>query len=198
MAGKKLESLVGDEILINRSYLPVEQADTLFSKLLQNIPWQEETLHIYGRSIRVPRLMSWHGDKQAEYRYSGQNHTPLPWTSELKALKHQLESSLSVPFNAVLLNLYRNGTDSMSWHSDDEPELSDFPVIASISLGAARDFQFRHKQDKSRKLSVNLPHGSLLVMQNSCQQNWQHQIPKRKRVFAQRINLTFRYIHRIT
>ena len=191
---QRFESLIDDEILLCEDYCPTSAANSLFNELLENIPWYQENLFIYGRSIDVPRLMSWHGDEGADYRYSGADHQPLPWTSPLQKVREQLQQDLKADFNAVLLNLYRNGNDSMSWHADDEPELGKQPLIASLSLGEERDFQFRHRFDKNRKFTVSLPHGSLLIMQNECQRHWQHQLPKRKRVTQSRINLTFRSI----
>ena len=188
------EILLDDDALLDRCFLTSTQADSLLQSFLQRIDWQQETLFLYGRSVQVPRLVAWYGDAQASYRYSGKAHDPLPWTSELLELRAMLKSRLKVEFNAVLLNLYRNGHDSMSWHADDEPELGEQPVIASVSLGAERDFQFRNRHDPSLKNSLSLPNGSLLVMHNDCQRNWQHQLPKRKRCSEARVNLTFRKI----
>lgn len=188
------ERLLDGDALLEREFLTGNRADSLLQSCLQNIDWQQETLFLYGRHVQVPRLVAWYGDAQATYRYSGKNHIPLPWTGTLSSLKKMLESRLQVEFNAVLLNLYRNGDDSMSWHADDEAELGEQPVIASLSLGAERDFQFRNRHAPDRKLNISLPHGSLLVMRNDCQRNWQHQLPKRKRCSEVRVNLTFRRI----
>jgi alkylated DNA repair dioxygenase AlkB len=188
------ESFLDGDVLLDRGYIARHQADSLLQVFQQAIDWQQETLFLYGRSVLVPRLVAWYGDEQAAYRYSGRSHIPLPWTKELLHLREMLEDRLQVEFNAVLLNLYRHGNDSMSWHADDEAELGEKPLIASISLGAERDFQLRHRNAPGLKISISLPHGSLLVMQNGCQSNWQHQLPKRKRCKEARVNLTFRKI----
>lgn len=191
---KQMQTIVENEIYLKPDFLTEAEADSCFTRLLKTTAWQEETLFIYGRFIKVPRLMSWHGDAQAVYCYSGKTHNPLPWTSELLELKQLAEDFAQSEFNSVLLNLYRNGADSMSWHSDDEKELGDKPLIASLTLGAVRDFQLRHRRDKNHRLNLQLPHGSLLLMKNTCQQSWQHQLPKRQKVTRARINLTFRLV----
>jgi alkylated DNA repair dioxygenase AlkB len=188
------EILLNGDVTLYQHFITEHQADSLLQSFQQTIDWQQETLFLFGRSVLVPRLVAWYGDEHATYRYSGKTHVPLPWTQDLVRLRVLLENYLQVEFNAVLLNLYRHGNDSMSWHADDEDELGEKPVIASVSLGAERDFQFRSRCDKSQKISISLPHGSLLVMQNGCQSNWQHQLPKRKRCKEARVNLTFRKI----
>ncbi|MBN8618629.1 MAG: alpha-ketoglutarate-dependent dioxygenase AlkB, partial [Anaerolineae bacterium] len=101
----------------------------------------------------------------------------------------------SAPFNSVLLNLYRDGNDSVGWHSDDEPELGTNPVIASLTLGAARAFQFRHRTNRDLRVNLELTHGSLLIMAGATQHHWHHQVPKTRKPLPPRINLTFRVIH---
>jgi alkylated DNA repair dioxygenase AlkB len=126
--------------------------------------------------------------------YSGITVEPKPWTDPLKQIKERVEEVAEVNFNSVLLNHYRNERDSVSWHSDDEPELGKNPVIGSVSFGDVRDFQLRHKTNKSMKINEKLPHGSYLEMAGSTQHHWEHQIPKRSRKIGPRINLTFRII----
>lgn len=141
----------------------------------------------------MARKVSWHGDPGCAYTYAGSRKSPQPWTDSLRALKDRVEAAAGVPFNSCLLNLYHAGTEGMGWHSDDEPELGPEPVIASLSLGAARRFLFRHRVEKTR-VEVRLEHGSLLVMRGACQRLWQHSLPKALRVREPRINLTFRRI----
>lgn len=184
----------GQDLLLFRKLLEPTAADVLLASLLASIDWQTEQLKLYGRQITVPRLMAWHGEPNVHYRYSGVDHVTRPWTRELQEVREVIESRAGHTFNSVLLNLYRDGNDSMSWHSDDEPEMGEQPVIASLSLGAERDFQLRHRQHPERKLTINLPHGSLLLMRGNLQRDWQHQLPKRKRVTEPRVNLTFRHI----
>ncbi len=154
--------------------------------------WQARTARIMGRSIPVPRLTAWYGDRR--YGYSGIVHEPLPWTGSLLELKTIAEKFAGISFNSVLLNLYRNGRDSMSWHADDERSLGSDPVIASVSLGAERVFQLRHHDDPTQRLSLSLPHGSCLIMAGGIQAHWRHQLPKTAKPIGPRINLTFRSV----
>lgn len=150
---------------------------------------------MYGRELLSPRLTAWYGDPGGEYSYSGVSHTPLAWTAPLLRLKHQVELATEAKFNSALLNLYRDGNDSVAWHSDDERELGPRPQIASLSLGAQRTFSLKHKARRDLpRVDLELTHGSLLWMGGTCQQHWLHQIPKRKRVTEPRINVTFRWI----
>jgi alkylated DNA repair dioxygenase AlkB len=79
----------------------------------------------------------------------------------------------------------------VSWHADNEPGLGPEPVIASISLGAVRRFQLRHRR-RTERVALDLPHGSCLIMAGATQHHWLHQLPKIARPVGQRINLTFR------
>jgi alkylated DNA repair dioxygenase AlkB len=142
-----------------------------------------------GRRLPIPRLTAWHG--QAGYVYSGIRMAPAPWTPPLLELKDIAEALAGQPFNSVLLNLYRHGRDSVSWHADNEPGLGRNPVIASISLGAERRFQLKHRRTGER-LSVDLAHGSCLIMAGATQHHWLHQLPKIAQPVGPRINLTFR------
>ena len=161
----------------------------LFRALMETTDWRQETATVMGRRIPIPRLTAWHGE--AGYVYSGIRMTPLAWTPPLMELKEVAEALAGEPFNSVLLNLYRDGRDSVSWHADNEPGLGRKPVIASISLGATRRFQLRHRQTKER-VDLDLPDGSCLVMAGAIQHQWLHQIPKTARLVGPRINLTFR------
>lgn len=163
--------------------------------LLSEISWQQDTLWIAGREVLVPRLQCWMGDLGSNYGYSGIRLEPEPWNDLVLEIKADVEERSGQAFNSVLLNLYRDGRDSVSWHADDERELGADPVIASVSLGETRRFDLKHKTDKSReRLRLDLPHGSLLIMGKGIQNNWLHQIPKSNYVSSPRINLTFRQI----
>ena len=179
----------------NPNWIAQTQADELYRELANCLPWEQPVITVFGRSNPIPRLQSWHGDPNASYRYSGHDHAPQPWTSALSSLREHLQTELKTPFNAVLANWYRNGNDTMGWHSDDEPELGPTPTIASISLGAERSFRLRHRHNHQQTHSIELSHGSLLVMSEHTQDHWQHSLPARKRVQTGRINLTFRYVH---
>lgn len=172
------------------------EADALFEALKMGIAWEQKSIKLYGNVMQMPRLTAWYGDPGAIYTYSGISETPLPWTPDLMQIRDRLDSEVGVQFNSVLLNYYRGGQDSMSWHSDDEPELGQNPVIASVSFGAARKFQFKHRSNPELRAAVELTHGSLLLMRGPTQHHWKHQVPKSARPLAPRINLTFRVIQR--
>lgn len=173
-------------------YYSGEKANTLFQRLHDETSWRQEVIKVYGKSYPTPRLSCWMGDASLDYRYSSMTMTPVPWTELLLKIKAELEVRSGETFNSVLLNFYRDGQDSNGWHSDDEVELGSEPVIASISLGAARDFHMRHKQTK-QKVALTLDNGSLLMMRGATQRCWQHHVPKRANAEG-RINLTFRTI----
>lgn len=174
-------------------FYPTEQADVYFRQLYQALDWQQEQLFIYGRWLKVPRLMAWYGDAEATYRYSGVEHRPLPWTAELQAIRGDMEAFCKQNFNSVLANLYRDGRDSMGCHADDEKELGTHPIIASVSLGETRLLRFRHAKS-GRKLEFDLSHGDLLIMAGALQHHWRHELPKTRKPKRARINLTFRRI----
>jgi alkylated DNA repair dioxygenase AlkB len=188
------------EICFDGAFLPVAAADLLLAQLLCEIDWQQRSITLFGKQIPQPRLVAWYGDPGASYTYSGLTWEPLAWTEALRSLKSQVETAAGsmlgrrVEFNSVLLNLYRDGQDSMGWHSDDEPELERNPEIASVSLGATRRFALQHKRRKALKHRLDLTHGSLLVMAGETQHHWRHQVAKTTKVLEPRINLTFRYV----
>jgi alkylated DNA repair dioxygenase AlkB len=169
--------------------LPPADADRLLEALRDGIAWRQEVATVMGRRLPIPRLTAWHG--AAGYVYSGIRLTPAPWTAPLLELKALAEAIARQPFNSVLLNLYRDGRDSVSWHADNEPGLGQNPVIASLSLGAVRRFQLKHRRLPER-LTLDLPHGSCLIMAGATQHHWLHQLPKTKAPVGPRINLTFR------
>ena len=170
------------------------EADALFAALHAEIPWQQHRLKIFGREVAAPRLSCWIGDADAVYTWSRTRFVPLPWTPTVARLRDDLAARLGIRFNSVLANLYRDGRDSMGWHSDDEPELGVQPRIASLSFGAERTFRLRSRATREAVLSLDLAHGSLLVMAGDTQLRYQHALPRRAGVHAPRINLTFRWI----
>jgi alkylated DNA repair dioxygenase AlkB len=185
------------EIHYHDSFLTVPAANEWLSKLMRDLQWQEETLFIAGRSVRVPRLTAWYGHPEAKYRYSGRTHDPLAWNQALLTLKDHVEALCGSSFNSVLANFYRNGNDSIGWHADNERELGPRPRIASLSLGAERIFEIRHNLTREI-LRLPLHSGSLLIMSGDFQSCWQHRIPKQRAILAPRINLTFRHIVPLT
>lgn len=179
------------------SYYPdfIAHHESVYEALLDKLEWQQDTISMYGKPVKIPRLNAWYGDSNAHYAYSGLALSPLAWTPLLLDLKQQLEQFLDCSFNSVLANHYRNGQDSVAWHSDDEQELGHEPLIASLSFGATRSFTLRHKFNEDQApVKIDLAGGSLLVMAGTTQRCWQHQLAKTRSVVAGRINLTFRQI----
>ena len=174
-------------------FIPNPEADRDMQRLMNEIQWRRETLTLFGKKTEVPRLVGWHGDPGAIYRYSGVTHRPLPWTNTLLALKQQAENACQHAFNSVLVNLYRNGRDAMGWHSDNEKELGTNPRIASLSLGATRLFKLRHTKT-GETVTIPLNSGSLLIMGGELQHHWRHSLPRTTKIDSPRINLTFRHI----
>jgi alkylated DNA repair dioxygenase AlkB len=171
--------------------LPFDQANEYFDSLLQNIPWKNDEVSVFGKRIVTKRKTAWYGDSNYVYIYSNTIKQALPWTKELVNLKQIVENLSNTKFNSCLLNLYHDGNEGMGWHSDDEKSIEENSTIASVSFGAERKFCFKHKQNK-KIISVLLEHGSLLLMKEVTQKNWLHSLPKSKKVTLPRINLTFR------
>ncbi|MBV2130673.1 alpha-ketoglutarate-dependent dioxygenase AlkB family protein [Arsukibacterium indicum] len=175
------------------AWMPASDAALLQATLSASLNWRQEQIRIYGKTVKIPRRQVWMGEPHCSYRYSGVCFNPEPWHPALQRLAAEISAAVAFPFNCVLLNLYANGQDHMGWHADDEPELGDAPVIASLSLGASRRFDLQHRTN-GHQLQLQLENGSLMLMAGKCQQHWQHRLPKQSRVSAARLNLTFRYI----
>lgn len=169
--------------------------DRFMETLLREIAWRQEAIRLWDKQYLQPRLSAWYGDAGARYTYSGMTLEPIAWTATLLRIKEDIEAASGHRFNSVLCNLYRNEQDSVSWHSDNEAEFGDKPVIASLSLGETRVFKFRHRRRKEQKrLALELTDGSLLIMAGATQQCWQHAVEKERYPCGPRINLTFRHI----
>ncbi|MBB2146829.1 alpha-ketoglutarate-dependent dioxygenase AlkB [Pedobacter sp. LMG 31464] len=188
-----IQKITDGEYNFEPNFYNKNEADRLYNVLLQNVSWKQESMNIYGKKINLPRLTAWYGDTEKYYSFSGIHLQPLPWLPELSKIKEKIQQFANAEFNSVLLNLYRNGNDSISWHTDAESELGINPIIGSVNFGETRKFQLRHKRT-NEKIEIDLNHGSGLVMQGSLQHHWQHQVPKISRPAEQRINLTFRFI----
>jgi alkylated DNA repair dioxygenase AlkB len=182
------------EVTFYPEFFSAEESSTLFQQLVDQIQWKQELARFGGKAVPLPRLTAWYGDEGKSYRYSGITVNPIPWTPLLLSIKERVEAASQVKFNSVLLNFYRGERDSVAWHSDDEQELGQNPVIASVSFGATRKFQFKHKTNTDQRLAVDLTPGSLLLMAGATQHFWKHQIPKTTKPVDPRINLTFRVI----
>lgn len=195
-----LESTIG-ETLINRDgevifYQEIfndKQSEYLLNILQNEIAWRQDYIKMMGQILPLPRLTAWYGDSDKSYTYSGINMNPLAWTDTLLYIKERAETLAGTKFNSVLLNFYRDGRDSVAWHSDDEPELGKNPVIASVSFGSTRKFSLKHKQEEDI-INLELTSGSLLIMRGATQHHWLHQLPKTNHNISARINLTFRNI----
>lgn len=186
--------LTDARVTYHPSFFPSEIATDYFGRLLDETNWRQDDIRVFGKVYPQPRLTALFGEDGRSYSYSGITMHPEPFTPLLLEIKTAVERISEETFTSVLLNLYRDGSDSNGWHSDDEKELGTNPVIASVSLGAKRVFHFRQKANKKQRFSIDLEHGSMLLMAGSTQHCWQHQLPKSKRVLKPRINLTFRKI----
>jgi alkylated DNA repair dioxygenase AlkB len=172
-------------------FLDSQAADEVFAALLAELPWERRMAEVYGRQVRVPRMELWIAE--APYTYLGRTYKPRPWTPMLVQVKKKIEYATSNQFNSVLLNRYESGSDSVGWHADDEPEMSPEHPIASLSLGATRSFQMRRGDGPIQ--TIELGHGSLLIMHAGMQQEWKHRVPKTKSLCGRRISLTFRWMN---
>jgi alkylated DNA repair dioxygenase AlkB len=179
------------ELLYYGIVMSGQQANQYFNALMATIAWRHDEAVVFGKRIVTKRKVAWYGDAGFDYTYSGITRQALPWTEELLQLKQLAEERTAAPYNSCLMNLYHDGNEGVSWHSDDEKTLKHHAAIASISFGAERKFSFKHKK-QPLTASVLLQHGSLLVMQGATQTHWLHSLPKTTKVTKPRISLTFR------
>jgi len=183
-----------DLLVYKPAVFSVAESNRFLKAFIETTPWKQEIVQMYGKAIKTPRLTAWYGDNHKAYVFSGNKYDPLPWTPELLEIKSRVEPVANTEFNSVLLNYYRDGNDSVAWHSDDEYELGFKPTIASVSFGQERRFDVRQKADHAYKYSVLLENGSVLLMKGDLQQLWHHRIAKSTRPMKPRVNLTFRVI----
>jgi alkylated DNA repair dioxygenase AlkB len=182
------------DVALDPHWLPVDEADALLRDLLATVPWETHRIRLFGREVDSPRLSCWIGDPDAAYTYSGTRFEPHPWPAALRPVRTRVGAACGADFNSVLANLYRDGRDAMGWHRDDERELGDRPVIASLSLGATRRFVLKHVSDPSRRRAIDLAPGSLLLMRGETQRHYRHALPRTAKAVGPRVNLTFRRI----
>ena len=194
MSGAGVRSVLEPGAITLWPDLFARESAELMDRLCAEAEFSRHVVRMFGREIPAPRLSAWHGERGCSYRYSGVRYEPLPLGPVMQSLRARIEALCSQPFNCVLLNLYRDGTDSMGWHSDDEPELGPDPFIASVSLGAPRRFLLRSRSEPRRHHECVLGDGSLLLMEPPLQAAWQHALPKAKAVAGPRLNLTWRFI----
>lgn len=203
----ELIAVDGGTLVLIEDWLDPIAAEQWFSRLRQTTAWEQSSIVMAGKPVRIPRLNAWYGDPGMAYAYSGKRFEALPWSEALGRLKAKVQQTVDgytlnptspgqqthFEINSALLNLYRNGNDSVAWHSDNEPELGPCPQIASVSLGATRRFVLKHRRDES-KIELALSGGSLLLMLGDIQGRWWHSVPKTRKPVGERINLTFRQV----
>lgn len=176
-------------LMLREGFIPRFEADRYYEHLLKVTPWREYQMSMYDKVVTAPRMIAWYGTAEEA------GESALAWTPELLELKHSVERETGLEFNAVLLNLYRNGNDSVSWHSDKEHLIGQNPNIASVTFGQTRPFRLRHKIKKAvPQLEIPLHHGTLLLMHGTTNTYWEHHIPKSAKAMLPRINLTFRQV----
>lgn len=184
-------------VTLSRAFVPEPEASAIYSRLIDEVTWEQGHVRFFGKLVPEPRLSAWFGER--DYTYSGRTVKRAPFPPTVASLLRRVEATTKAEFNAVLVNRYRDGRDSMGFHSDDEPELGRHPLIASLSFGVARRFVLEKKKGgaEARATSlfeVELGHGDLFVMGGACQELYRHAVPKQLRVQGERVNLTFRRI----
>lgn len=194
--GEAIKHSIGDaQLLEYPQFIEPAEATQMLETLIADIPWQQESLRIAGKLRAIPRLQCWMGDEASNYGYSGVRLTPCPWHQTVKIIHDRIADLSGNTYNSALINYYRDGQDSVAWHADNEDELGDTPVIASVSFGAERVFEIKqNRQTPAKKYKLVLRHGSLLIMGSTMQRHCLHQLPKEKGLTEARINLTFRNI----
>ena len=171
-----------------------DEADEVYRLALDDIQWRQERIVVFGRQLDVPRLSAWFSDAGHSYTYSGILHHPQPMPPFVHSIKQCIEEATNLQFNSVLANLYENGSHSVGWHADNEPELGSVVNIASFSLGSTRRLRLQHRHLRNRTVSIDLEHNSLLMMYEPLQRHWMHELPKTKRDVGPRVNFSFRYM----
>ena len=192
--------LLDAELLFMPDFYTPSVSEPFFKALMAELAWEQGEITMFGKKVLEPRLTAWYGDVGKTYTYSGKKQEPLAWHPHLLTIKKDVEKAIEeqlktvVKFNSVLCNYYRNGEDSMGFHADNEKELGQNPIIASVNFGETRRFIFRRRDDKTMQYELVLTHGSLLIMSGAMQHHWLHAIPKQPKRTKPRINLTFRHI----
>jgi alkylated DNA repair dioxygenase AlkB len=193
LRGKKVFDLPDTELILIDNFFTKEESDHFYEKLLHQTKWREYEMEMFDKIVTAPRMISWYEDKDN----IGADQKGPDWTYELLTIRSRVEKETQTDFNSLLLNLYRNGNDSVAWHSDKEHNSGKNPIIASVTFGETRMFRLRHKFRKDIPMvEIPLHHGSFLLMAGTTNSFWQHQVPKTARDVLPRINLTFRQVNR--
>ncbi len=175
------------------NWLGTRTTTALFDRLLSELPWESQAITLFGKSVLQPRLITWAGS--TSYKYSGLELAPRQEPTCIQEVSAEVRDLVGVPFNHILLNRYRTGSDHMGWHADNERSLGENPTIACLSLGASRTLSFKPRQShEGHALALELSDGDLVVMHGTVQQDFVHCLPKRKRVTSERISLTYRWL----
>ncbi|MBA6316196.1 alpha-ketoglutarate-dependent dioxygenase AlkB family protein [Cellulophaga baltica] len=188
-------NLPDSDLIYYPNFLDTRSADSYFAKLREQTPWQQDDITVFGKKYAQPRLTALYANNDKAYSYSSISMRPHVFTKELLQIKNEADTLAQTTFTTCLLNLYRDGKDSNGWHADNEKELGQNPIIASITLGEERFFHLKHRTNKNLKHKLLLEHGSLLLMKGATQHHWLHQIPKTAKPIQERINLTFRVVY---
>lgn len=185
--GRKEFDMPDTDLLLIDGFFSKEESDYYYETFLHKIKWRESEMEIFDKKVTIPRMIAWYSEK--ENIETSQNNK---WPEELHTIRSKVEKETELNFNAVLLNLYRNGKDGVGWHSDKEHNIGKNPLLASVTFGETRLFRLRHKYRKNLQIEIPLHHGSFLLMAGTTNSFWQHQVPKTARNVLPRINLTFR------
>ena len=185
------------ETSFHHGFFSDTESDVYMKYLLNEVSWMQEPIVMFGKTLMQPRLTAFYGDPGMEYTYSGLTLSAKDWTDPLLKIKEKIENKCGTVFNVCLLNYYRDGKDHMGWHRDNERSLGQVPVIASLSFGGTRIFQFRKYEEKMPVISLELDHGSLVLMKGETQKYWEHRVTKTTLPVGPRINLTFRSVKMI-
>ena len=186
--------LPGADLTLHKSVWVQPDGDLLCQQLVEELEWSQDKISMFGQVHDVPRLIAWYGDRDCSYSWSGIQMSPMEWTPTLSSIRQRVIELAGEEFNSVLANLYRDGSDKVDWHADDEQVLGLTPIIASVSFGASRKFGLRRKDRSLTATDIVLDSGDVLVMRGPTQQLWEHQVPRSKMVKQPRVNLTFRKV----
>lgn len=191
--GTKTFDLPDADVMLIDTFFTKEESDYYYTTLLEQTRWHTYEMPMYEKAVAAPRMVSWFEDSVKK-----KDKAPtISLTPDLCAIRQRVETETQIKFNAVLLNLYRDGNDGVSWHSDKTATVNKNMIIASVTFGETRMFRLRHKFRKElQQVEIPLYHGSFLLMAGTTNSFWEHQVPKTARKVLPRINLTFRQVHR--